>query len=232
MLSAIEIKRTARQAGWLYLASALLAMFGFFYLRPRFFVSEDPAATARNILASEQLYRGSLLINVAGGFFFILAVLALYHLFNDVHRSLARTMVALIGTSIAAQFAFFALNVAPLFLLNGADHFSAFSRQQLEALSYICLELVSAQAELLMWFWGFWLFPFALLTMRSGFLPKFLGVLLIASGVAYVASCVTAVLFPSQVDTVSKLAMPLYFGEFIVILWLALVGARPRTTRA
>ncbi len=73
------------------------------------------------------------------------------------------------------------------------------------------------------------MFPFAVLTIKSGFLPKFLGVLLIITGIAYVVSCVAAVAFPEQVDMVRKLALPLYFGEFIVVLWLAFIGAKPRT---
>jgi hypothetical protein len=72
-----------------------------------------------------------------------------------------------------------------------------------------------------------WLFPFAFLTFKSGFLPKFLGVLLILSGVAYVVSCATAVVFPAYSDAVSRFAMPLYFGEFLVVLWLAFIGAKP-----
>jgi hypothetical protein len=68
--------------------------------------------------------------------------------------------------------------------------------------------------------------------MKSGFLPRFLGVLLILSGVAYVVSCVTAVAFPAHVETVSRLAVPLYFGEFIVVLWLAFIGAKPRAVEA
>jgi hypothetical protein len=69
---------------------------------------------------------------------------------------------------------------------------------------------------------------FAALTMKSGFLPKLLGVLLILSGVAYVVSCVTSIVFPARVDTVNKLAFPLYFGEFIAILWLAFIAAKTR----
>ena len=80
-------------------------------------------------------------------------------------------------------------------------------------------------------FWGVWLFPFAYLTIKSGFLPKFLGVLLILSGVAYVVTCATAIVFPA-VATVTKFMMPLYFGEFIVVLWLAFIGARPRAAEA
>src|SRR5436190_1052229 len=57
MLSASDIQRTARRAGVLYLVLSIVAMFSFFYLRPRFVISGDAAATASNILAHEQLYR-------------------------------------------------------------------------------------------------------------------------------------------------------------------------------
>ncbi|HEU5303198.1 MAG TPA: DUF4386 family protein, partial [Gemmatimonadales bacterium] len=66
MPSATGIKRTARRAGLLYLAAAILAMIGYFSLRPRFVISGDAAATARNILANEQLYRAGILIDVVG----------------------------------------------------------------------------------------------------------------------------------------------------------------------
>jgi uncharacterized protein DUF4386 len=92
MRSATEIKRSARRAGMLYLAAALLAMFGYLYLHPRFVISGDAAATARNILADEQLYRTGILIDVAGQLLFIVAVLALYRLFEDVDRNQARLM--------------------------------------------------------------------------------------------------------------------------------------------
>jgi hypothetical protein len=227
-----DVRRTAKRAGLLYLAAALLAMIGYLYLRPQFVVPEDAAATARNILAHEQLYRAGILIDVVGQLLFIVAVLALYRLFEEVDRTQARLMVALIGTSIAAQFAGFALNVAPLVLLSGDDFLAAFTRPQLEALAYTSLGLSSRLVELLMSIWGLWLFPFAYLTIKSGFLPKFLGVLLILSGVAYVVACAVAILFPAGLETLNKVAFPLYFGEFLVILWLAFVGAKPRLAEA
>jgi hypothetical protein len=232
MRSADETKRAARRAGLLYLAAAILAMIGILYLRPRFVVSGDAAATARNILANEQLYRAGILIDVVGQLLFILAVLALYRLFEDVDRTQARLMVALIGTSIAAQFAGFGLNVAPLVLLSGNEYLPAFTRPQLDALAYASLDLSIRLGELLMSIWGLWLFPFAALTMKSGFLPKFLGILLILSGVAYVVACVTAILAPAQLETLNTVAFPLYFGELIVILWLAFIGAKPRGAEA
>ena len=232
MLSAAEIKRTARQAGLLYLAFAILAMIGYFYLRPRFVISDDAAATARNILANETLYRIGILIDVAGQLLFVLLVVALYRLFRDVDRTQARVMVALVGIGIAAQFASFAFNTAPLVFLSGADYLSAFSRPQLETLAYASLSVAGREGQLLTSIWGLWLFPFAVLTLRSGFLPKFLGVLLILSGVAYVVSFVIGLVFPALMGTVYKIALPLYFGEFIAVLWLAFMGAKPRAAQA
>jgi hypothetical protein len=230
--SASEIKRTARRAGLLYLPAAILAMIGYFYLRPRFVISGDAAATARNILANEQLYRAGILIDVVGQILLIVVVLALYRLFEHVDRNQARLMVALIGTSIAAQFAGFALNTAPLMLLRGEEYLAAFNRPQLEALAYASLSLNGKLGELVMSLWGLWLFPFAALTIKSGFLPKFLGVLLILSGIAYVVSCVTAIEFPARLEAFNQFAFPFYFGEFIVILWLAFIGAKPRAAEA
>jgi len=231
MPSATDVQRIARRAGVLYLVLSIVAMFSFFYLRPRFVISGDAAATASNILAHEQLYRTGILLDLFGQLVFIVVVLELYRLFKDVDRTQARVMLALVGTGIAVQVASEALNVAPLVLLGGADYLSAFTRPQLEALAYGSLTLFGKQGDLLTAFWGVWLFPFAYLTIKSGFLPKFLGVLLILSGVAYVVTCATAIVFPA-VATVTKFMMPLYFGEFIVVLWLAFIGARPRAAEA
>ena len=227
-----EIKRTARQAGLLYLALSVLAMIGYFYLRPRFVISGDAAATARNILANESLYRVAILIDVAAQLLFILVVVALYRLFRNVDRTQARVMVGLVATGIAAQFATFVFNTAPLVFLSGADHLSAFSRPQLETLAYTSLSLAGKEGQLLTSIWGLWLFPFAILTLKSGFFPKFLAVLLFLSGAAYVVSFVIGLVAPAFVDTVYRIALPLFFGEFIVVLWLAFMGAKPRTAVA
>ena len=77
-------------------------------------------------------------------------------------------------------------------------------------------------------FWGLWLLPFGMLVWKSGFLPKFLGVLLIINGIAYVAQAVTGVLFPAIQDQQSNLLFPLLMGEVVTMLWLLIMGAKPR----
>ena len=230
--SATEIRRSARRAGLLYLAMSIFAMLGYFYLRPRFVIAGDATATASSILANERLYRTNILIELVVQVLFIVVVLELYRLFQDVDRSLARLMVGLVGTGIAVQFASFAFDVAPLVLLNGATYLAEFTRPQVEALSLASLNVASKQGDLLTAMWGLWLFPFAVLTIRSTFLPRFLGVLLVLSGVAYVVSSVAVIVFPASVGTVYKFAFPFYFGELIVVLWLAFIGAKPRAAEA
>lgn len=232
MPSATAIQRTAKQAGLLYLAMSLFAMLDYFYLRGLFVVSGDAAATARNILAQEQLYRIEILVAVGTQVLFILVALTLYRLFEDVDRHQARVMLALVGTGIAGAFASIALNATPLVFLSGDEYLSVFGQPQLEALSYAALRFNGKQHQILTFLWGLWLFPFGILILKSGFLPKFLGVLLLVTGIAYVASSIASVGFPDAVAIVRKIAFPLYFGEFIVVLWLAFLGAKPRAAGA
>jgi predicted transporter len=75
-------------------------------------------------------------------------------------------------------------------------------------------------------FWGLWLFPFGLLVIRSGFFPRILGILLLVAGFAYLTSSVTSIVLPDYRQVVSRVMMPLYFGEVPIIFWLLIKGAK------
>ena len=76
-------------------------------------------------------------------------------------------------------------------------------------------------------FWGLWLFPLAVLVLRSRFLPRFLGVWLIINGFAYLAMSFTGLLLPQYEDLVSNIAFPALLGEMAFMLWLVIKGAKP-----
>ncbi|HEU5309997.1 MAG TPA: DUF4386 domain-containing protein, partial [Candidatus Eisenbacteria bacterium] len=67
---------------------------------------------------------------------------------------------------------------------------------------------------------------FGLLVIRSGFIPRVFGYLLLVAGIAYLASGVTSLVLPEYRSVVSRVMMPLYFGEIPVIFWLLFKGAR------
>ena len=75
--------------------------------------------------------------------------------------------------------------------------------------------------------WGVWLFPMGLLTYRSGFLPRFLGVWLIINGTAYVLLSVSRLMIPESAGRFFTYAQPALFGELAIMLWLLVKGANP-----
>src|SRR5262249_42530014 len=79
-------------------------------------------------------------------------------------------------------------------------------------------------------FWGLWLLPFGLLVMRSRFLPRVLGILLLIAGVVYVAHSITSLLVAGHryllCERVTMLGRAA--GELPIMLWLLIKGADTR----
>jgi hypothetical protein len=60
----------------------------------------------------------------------------------------------------------------------------------------------------------------------SGFLPRFLGVLLVVAGSAYVVESITWLLLPDYRHQVSRFTGPLRILELVTPLWLLIMGAK------
>lgn len=221
-----SIKKTARLAGLLYVVMSMMMVFSYMYLPAKFLVPGDAAATARKITDATLLYRVGVLTDLTAQILFIFVVLTLYRLFKDVSRTLARLMVVLVCVGVAAEIVNLANHMAPLLFLSGADYLSVFTKPQLDALAMGSLRSGNNLGQLLLAIWGLWLFPFGILTIKSGFFPRVLGILLMAAGFAYVVSCVTSIVFPASLPVVSKVMMPLYFGELPIVIWLLVMGAK------
>jgi hypothetical protein len=115
--------------------------------------------------------------------------------------------------------------------VSGAGFLSVFEKAQLDALAYLFLRLHTQGITVASVFWGLWLFPFGLLVIRSGFIPRIFGVLLIVAGVAYLASAFATIVVPRYAPVVSQVALPLEVAEVPIVLWLAIWGARPGAQR-
>jgi hypothetical protein len=222
-------QQQARVAGFLYLLLGVGAPFGLLYVPGKLIVSGNAAATADRIRASEWLLRlglASELFHQAVGVFL---VLALYRLFKAVDEMLAKQLVIL-GALVSVPIVFVnVLNeIAALILVKGATFLSVFEKPQLDALAYLFLRLHSQGLIVASIFWGLWLFPFGLLVIRSGFIPRMLGVLLMIAGSAYLASSFATLVLPQVAPLVSQVTFPLYMGELPIIFWLVIWGAKER----
>ncbi|MCH8837366.1 MAG: DUF4386 domain-containing protein [Candidatus Marinimicrobia bacterium] len=210
----------ARIAGILYLLMAPFGVFGILYVRANLIVPGDAATTANNIMASEALFRSGIVSALITQIIFILLVLFLYRLLKPVNRNHALLMVvlALVGIPIAMlnelnQF-------AALHLLSGADYLTAFTTDQLHTQVLFFLNLHSDGILIAQIFWGLWLFPLGLLVFKSGFLPRFLGVLLVIGCFGYVIDSFALILFPGF----KPIAQFTFIGELLLPLWLLIKG--------
>lgn len=221
-------RATARFAGIVYLLFSLLAMFGYFYVPGRFIDVGNAAETARRITEDPLLYRLGILASLLGHMLFIVLALSLYKLFREVDRVQAMWLVALVCVGVAGELVTLGYRMAPLLLPSGADDRSPFTKSQLDALALGFIRLGASTSVILTMIWGLWLFPFGTLTIKSGWFPKLLGYLLYASGAGYTITCAVQIAFPDGFRAISAFVRPLAFGELVVVLWLAIVGAKVR----
>lgn len=219
-----SLNSDARRAGALYflfLIVGLFDMLGF----AGFMVPGDATATARNIVASEGTFRIGILTDFVTLLLFLLLVVSLYHLLKSVDRWHATLMVLLVSVGVAIGCVNLLSKIGPLLVLHGPAYSSVLSKPQLDALVLGCLSLNSSGNDVASVFWGLWLFPFGILVVRSAFLPRILGFLLLVAGFGYVTTGVTSIVLPAYSQTVARVTMPLLFGEFPIIFWLLIKGA-------
>ena len=217
--------KIARVAGFLYLLMGPFGFFGMLYVPSILIVPGDAAITANNIMASESLFRLSIvsLLMVAIGH--ILLVLVLYKLLKPVNKNHALLMVIfmLVGAPIAM------LNelnkFAALLLLSGADYLTAFTADQLQALVPLFLDLHEYGIQIASIFWGLWLLPLGILVYKSGFLPRILGILLMIACFGYLIDSFGNLLLPNYSATIFATIIGFtFYGELLLALWLLIKG--------
>ena len=218
------IVKHVRVAAFLLLILSPLAVFGMIYVPSILIVHGNAATTARNIMASESLFRlgiASTLLSQLVGIFW---VLVLYQLLKPVNKNMAVLMV-IFNLLIVPIAMLNELNqFAVLFLSSGADFLRVFTPGQLHTLMSLFLNLHDYGIQIAGIFWGLWLFPYGFLVFRSGFLPRFIGVLLMIGCFGYLIQSFVGFLSPNLVVYTAWLAALTSSGELLLPLWLLIKG--------
>lgn len=224
-------KSTARLIGALYMMQGFPAALSLTFFPKRFLVLGNAAATAANIESARSIYRLWALADVVAGVLAIWMAIALYQLFKDVHRGWAGFVVGALFVMVPMSFAITIIQLGPLVILNGSSSWAAFDRAQLESLAYGFLMLREQAVGGISAYWGIWLIPVAVLVYRSGFLPRFLGILVGLAAFAYTLSAMVFFIAPASYRTVFWAAAPIYAaGEVTFILYLLIKGVRTEVT--
>jgi hypothetical protein len=217
--------RTARLAGVVYLFMGVAALIGYYHAP---LVHPDVETTARLITAAAGRFRVGVVADVLAAALAVPLAVLLHELFAPVGRREARLLAALLVAAVPVSFVVALDYVAAHWLLTGAPQAAGIAAPDQEALGMFFLRLHEQGVLAVEIFWGLWLLPFGTLILRSGMLPRALGVLLLVGGAAYVAHSLSSLLLGGpRVLLYERFTMVARgAAEFPVMLWLLLAGAR------
>jgi len=211
----------ARIAGLCYLLSGLAFSFAEFSVCGKLIIAGDAAATARNIVAHQTLFRLGFAAELIETVLFIAVTWFFLSLFKPVNKSLAWLAAFFSLTGCTVYVLGSLLHLAPLILLGGAPYLSVFKQDQLQAMALAILALRAQADNIYMVFFGCYNFLFGCLIVRSTFLPRILGVFLAFAGLAYQTFLwppLAASLFSVFVGPAGAL------GELSLVFWLLVFG--------
>lgn len=214
-------QRSAWRAGWFYLAFLAIGLFTFLYVPSKVIASGDPVLTTQVIRSNEPLLRFGTWAGLMGQVVFLFLAMELYRVFEQVDANYARLMVAFVLVAIPIAFAAILAQAACLAVLNDSRILRAFGDEEQRALALFFYDSYELGIRAVGLFWGLWLWPLGRLVVKSGFMPKALGVLLIVGCFAYLIDASVALLVPAQHKVVSNIvSLPMAIGELAMIFWL------------
>jgi hypothetical protein len=220
----------ARLAGLAYLIIIFVGGSGYF-ASSALIARGDAAATAANILASEQIWRlgisGMLVMLV----FDVILASIFYVLFKPVNRTLSLIGMALRLVMAAIQAVAVLARLAAPILLRDERATAAFDADQVQAAAYFSLRLFNQGFNIGLVFFGVDCLVIGWLIYKSTFLPRILGALLALAGLCYLVNGFSDFIFPAF-DFPFDILMPAYVAEFALALWLVAIGVNEEKWKA
>jgi hypothetical protein len=210
-----------RFAGAIYLLYIIAGVYAQAFISDRLVVFSDAARTASNILANQSLYRLGFtvyLVEMAGQ---IATAILFYQLLKPVSRTGAMLAAAFeltgCGIKIFSRLFYF----APLLVLGGAaSHLSVFNKEQLDSIALLLLRINDNGAAVALAFFGFSTVIQGWLVYKSGFLPRWLGVIEIIGGFGWL----TFLSPPLGMSLFMYIAVFALVGLLVMIVWLLTIG--------
>ncbi|MGC5333962.1 DUF4386 domain-containing protein [Micromonospora sp. DT62] len=205
--------------GLFYLGMAITAALGFLILRPWLYAADDPDATLANLVTHDSLARASVALELAMVVTQALTAVWFYRLFRTVN-SFAASGIAAFGLINAV------VGLVSAAMLGTAIQVSVDpvgdAAATVQVLYLISLNLWGVGAL----FFGLWLIPMGWCVLRSGWMPRVLGWILVVGGVGYVLSPFVLYLARDAQVIFDAMAYPASVGEFWMVGYLLIRGVR------
>jgi uncharacterized membrane protein YpjA len=226
-ITGLPSRRNARIAGLLYLLAGMPGPFAYIYTPRVLFVPGNPAATMQLTLAHADLLRAAVVSELVSAVLLILAASALHRLLASVDRWQAGLMLLFASLPAAMVFANATNQLGALSAAQAAVSTSGQSNGLEPILTTLLMQMHARGVTLANIFWGLWLVPLGLLVAGSGFMPRWLGYLLVIGGCAYAVESFTIIAAPNAAQAASVAGSVLGgIAELAMILWLLIWGVR------
>ena len=215
-----HVQTYARIAGVLLLISFIGGTFGELVVPSMLIVPGNITETTSRILAHSTLFNWGFVGYLAEALCDVGLALVFYILLRPVHRNLAlfAAFLGLISTALFAVCEMFFF-IGPVLIHNPA-YGQVFSRDQLNALVNFFVHVYAVGGSLFMVFYGLASVIRGYLMYRSTYIPRFVGVVMMIAGVAFILKNLTLVLAPAYSWDLMLLPAPLMVVVLTVwFLW-------------
>jgi hypothetical protein len=220
------VRRPSLVAGAALLALSALAAVGYVVIVQGLVTPGDGAATARDILGSDTAFRLGVTMLYAVVVLDVVVAWALFRVFAPVSLELARLAAWLrLAYSVVFMVAIGQIAGVPD-LLDNAAYSGVWSTEEVAAQALLRVDAFTDLYMAGLILFGVHLALVGVLSLRSGSVPRLIGILLVIAGAGYAFDSVVTVLTEGTPFAVSTVT---FLGEFLLALWLVFRGGRPRT---
>lgn len=215
----MSMRRAALVAGAAYLAMFVPAMFANFFVLSSLIVQGDAATTVRNIAANETLFRWGTASLLVVAVLDVVVALGLYVFFSRAGKSLS-LLASWFRVAYAAIFAASIIHLVMIpQLLTGTDY----PGDGLQAQVMLSLDAFDSGWMVGLLFFGLHLLAIGWLALRSSYVPRILGVLLIVAALGYLVDSFGTFLLPGYSASIGQYT---FLGELVFPIWLLVKGGR------
>ena len=192
-------------------------------------VKDDAVITTNNIITSEVLFRSGIFSWLIILICDVLAAWGLYIFLKPVNKHLSLLMAwfrlvyaAILGTALLNY-----VNV--LLLISGDDYVSSFGIEKFQSQVMLSLDAFGSMWSIGLLVFGIHIFLLGYLALKSGYIPKIWGILLLIASVGYVITNSAKLLLPAYDDykTVFELIFIIpMLSEVGLGIWLLIKGVK------
>ncbi|MBP1910207.1 DUF4386 domain-containing protein [Methanolobus bombayensis] len=226
----ISLRKAAIIAGFSYLIIFILGIVANFVVLMNLFVPENASATVDNIMSNLGQFRMGILGFIIMVIFDVIVAWALYLLLSPVSKglSLLAAWLRLVNATIFGIAMFNLFSVLRLF--GEASYLTELSTGQMQVQVMSLLYAFNDTWLIGLIFFGLHLAVLGYLIFRSGYIPKFIGILLMIAAIGYLADSFASFLMSNYADYAGIfmiiVIVPGVIGELSFTLWLLIKGRK------